>query len=414
MRINDDRLKNNFEALSQIGATTEGGVHRPTFSPAHLEARAWFRERSESAGLDFQIDNAGNHSAVMLCANSDAPTLLLGSHLDSVPNGGRFDGAIGVLSAFEVLLTIKDEGIKLPFHLEAIDFTDEEGTLHGLLGSEALTGILKSEDLISPRGGREQFLSGLAEAGLTEEGLFSAQRSPISLAGYLEVHIEQGNRLTNAQADIGIVTSIVGINSCTLTFIGRADHAGTTPMDERLDASLGASAFTLAARKLVMRDFPDCVVNVGAMDFEPGAFNIVPAGVDLSLEFRAPDDGTFEHLKISLLALAEAEAHRYGLSLKAKFLGKHEPAPLDPDIQEVFKQAAESLDVKAISLASFAGHDAQSLARVCPAGMIFIPSVGGSSHSPREFTEWDDCVNGANVLLQAALNLVNSYLSIQD
>ncbi len=413
MHINADRLYSNFEALSQIGATPDGGVHRPTFSLEHLEARAWFRESAESAGLDFQTDGAGNHSAVLQCADSDAPTLLLGSHLDSVPNGGRFDGAIGVLSAFEVLSTINDQGIELPVHLEAIDFTDEEGTFHGLLGSEALTGILKSDDLLIPRGGREQFFSGLARAGLTEEGLFSAQRSPKRLAGYLEVHIEQGSRLINAQADIGIVTSIVGINSYTLTFLGRADHAGTTPMDERLDASLGASAFTLAARKLVMREFPDCVVNVGAIEFEPGAFNIVPERASLSLEFRAPDEGTFKHLENSLLALAETEAQKLGLILEAKFLGKHKPAPMDSAVQRAFKQAAEALRLRTISLASFAGHDAQSLATVCPAGMIFIPSVGGSSHSPREFTEWDDCVNGANVLLQATMSIAaNSQLSL--
>ena len=406
IHINADRFKSNFEALSEVGVTPDGGVHRPSFSPAHLEARAWFRERAETAGLSFEIDDAGNHSALLKCANPDAPTLLLGSHLDSVPNGGRFDGAIGVLSALEVLFTIKDQGIELPVHLEAIEFTDEEGSFHGLLGSAALAGILKSDDLRSPRGGREQFLSALAKAGLTEEGLFSAQRSPKSLAGYLEVHIEQGCRLIDAQADIGIVTSIVGINSYTLTFIGRADHAGTTPMDKRLDASLGASAFTLAVRKLVMREFPDCVVNVGAMSFEPGAFNIVPESVSLSLEFRAPDNDTFERLENSLLALAAAEGQRFGLGLGVKFLGKHEPAAMDSEVQQAFKQAAGSFGLRAISTASFAGHDAQSLARVCPTGMIFIPSVGGSSHSPREFTEWHVCVNGANVLLQAAMNFV--------
>ncbi len=405
IRIDANRFKSNFEALSQFGATPEGGVNRPSFSSAHLEARAWFREISQSAGLAFQIDQAGNHSALLRCTDPAAPTLLLGSHLDSVPNGGRFDGAIGVLSALEVLQTIKDTNIQVPVHLEAIDFTDEEGTFHGLLGSEALTGKLNRQELQNARGGHEKFISGLSRAGLTEEGLFSAQRSAESLAGYLEVHIEQGNRLLDAGADIGVVKSIVGINSYRLIFIGRADHAGTTPMATRNDAGLGASAFTLAARQLVMEDFSDCVVNVGAMAFEPGAFNIIPARAHLSLEFRAPDDATFDQLESALLELAKREAQRFGLELDTEFLGKHNPAPVNAEVQEIFFKVAKYLNLEAIPLASFAGHDAQSLASICPAGMIFIPSVGGASHSPREYTEWEDCVNGANVLLHTALRM---------
>ncbi len=405
IRINPDRFRSNFEALSQIGATPDGGVHRPAFGPAHLEARVWFQETAEAADLEFHIDSAGNHSALLRCADPGAPTLLLGSHLDSVPNGGRFDGAIGVLSGLEVLQTVKDAELELPVNLEAIDFSDEEGTFHGLLGSEAVAGKLESEVLLEPRGGRDAFLRGLSDAGLTEAGLFTAQRDPTSLAGYLEVHIEQGSRLIDAKADIGIVTAIVGINSYRLTFLGRADHAGTTPMDVRLDAGLGASAFILSSRKLVMENFLECVVNVGALSFVPGAFNIVPDRASLALEFRAPDAATFEKLEAALLELANKEAQRFGLTLETEYLGKHDPAPMSKVVQAAFHNAAETLHLKSISLASFAGHDAQSMASICLAGMIFIPSVGGASHSPREFTEWQDCVNGANVLLQAALNL---------
>jgi len=365
------------------------------------------RKTIQAAGLEFKSDSAGNHSALLHCADPGAATLLLGSHLDSVPNGGRFDGAIGVLSALEVLQTVQDARLDLPVHLEAIDFSDEEGTFHGLLGSEALTGKLEPEVLLEPRGGREAFLRGLSDAGLSEEGLFSARRQPASLAGYLEVHIEQGSRLIDAQADIGVVTAIVGINSYRLIFLGRADHAGTTPMDARLDAGQGASAFILAARKRVMEDFPECVVNVGAVNFEPGAFNIVPERASLSLEFRAPDATTFEKVATALLELAREEAQRFGLALESEYLGKHQPAPMSEAVQTAFHEAAETLDLKAIPLASFAGHDTQSLAAICPAGMIFIPSIGGASHSPREFSEWEDCVNGANVLLQAALGMAS-------
>ncbi len=405
LRINAERFKTNFEALSKIGATPDGGVHRPTFSQAHLQVRAWFRELAAEAGLEFNIDSAGNHSALLQCADPEAPTLLLGSHLDSVTNGGRFDGAIGVLSALEVLQTIKDAGLYLPIHLEAIDFTDEEGTLFGLMGSAAVAGKLTPQDLLGLRGGRNALLSGLSRAGLTEEGLLMAKRQSHQTLGYLEVHIEQGSRLIEAGADIGLVTSIVGTNSYRLTFLGRADHAGTTPMDARLDAGQGASAFTLAARQQVMRNYPQCVVNIGSMTLEPGAFNIVPERACLSLEFRAHDEDTLDQLERALLELAEKEAQRFNLGLDIESVGAHQPALMSQQIQDVFHRAAKSLNLKTVPLASFAGHDAQSMASICPAGMIFIPSVDGASHSPREYTEWQDCVNGASVLLHAVLSM---------
>ena len=176
-------------------------------------------------------------------------------------------------------------------------------------------------------------------------------------------------------------------------------------MDDRLDGSLGASAFSLAARETIMNDFPDCVVNVGRMEFSPGAFNIVPARVDVSLEFRSPDEEVFQQLDRTLLECAKQEALRFGLELRVESLGKHSPTLMSENVQRAFADACDGLRLTHISLSSGAGHDAQSLLDICPVGMIFVPSVEGASHSPREFTEWEDCVNGANVLLQAALRL---------
>jgi N-carbamoyl-L-amino-acid hydrolase len=413
-----------FDELAEIGATGDGGVNRPSLSDAHLAARKWFRNQIEKSGLEFRTDSAGNHSAVLNVVASPVrakqspvpleiasrrlamtPTLLLGSHLDSVPYGGRFDGALGVMAAFEVLRTIKDAGIGLSLNLEAIDFTDEEGTLVGLLGSAALAGRLHKDVLQNPRGGREALVEGMERAGLSDASILSAARPRESLAGYLELHIEQGKRLERAGIDIGIVSAIVGIWSYRLSFIGRADHAGTTTMDDRLDASLGASAFTLAARELVMKDFRNCVVNVGNMEFGPGAFNIVPARVDISLEFRSADEEEFKRLDSVLLELAQHEAKRFGLELQVTPLGKHSPTLMSEKVQQVFAEACDELGLRHISLTSGAGHDGQSFDGLCPVGMIFVPSRDGASHSAREFTEWKDCVNGANVLLQAVLRL---------
>jgi len=176
-------------------------------------------------------------------------------------------------------------------------------------------------------------------------------------------------------------------------------------MDDRLDASLGASAFTLAARELVMKDFPKCVVNVGKMDFAPGAFNIVPERVDVSLEFRSPAEEEFKRLDLALLELARREAGHFGLELNVEFLGKHSPSMMSDKVQQAYALACDDLGLTHIALTSGAGHDGQSLADICPVGMIFVPSVDGTSHAPREFTKWEDCVNGANVLLQTVLRL---------
>jgi beta-ureidopropionase / N-carbamoyl-L-amino-acid hydrolase len=405
LRVDAERMQAAFDELTQIGATREGGVHRPTFSEAHLAARKWFRAQIENAGLEFRTDGAGNHSALLAQGEGEAPTLLLGSHLDSVPNGGRFDGALGVMAAFEVLRTIQDAGLQLKWNLEAIDFTDEEGTLVGLLGSAALAGWLDPAVLQTPRGGRDALLAGMERAGVSEESMLGAARPRGSLAGYLELHIEQGKHLERAGINIGIVSAIVGIWSYRLSFLGRADHAGTTTMSDRRDASLGASEFTLAARDIVINDFRDCVVNIGNMDFSPGAFNIVPERVDVSLEFRSADEGKFKRMDSILLAHAQEAADRFGLELKIESLGRHSPSLMDEFVHGAFAASCDELGLTQISLPSGAGHDGQSFDGLCPVGMIFVPSQDGASHSPREFTTWEDCVNGANILLQTVLRL---------
>ncbi|HET7144672.1 MAG TPA: Zn-dependent hydrolase [Anaerolineales bacterium] len=407
LRVSSDRMLTAFNRLALIGSTDDGGVSRVTFSEAHHSARKWFRNEIEASGFDFRMDGAGNHSAFLSCGINDAPTLLFGSHLDSVPNGGRFDGALGVMTAFEVLKTVRENEIRLKVNLEAIDFTDEEGTHLSLLGSSALAGLLGRDDLQNPYSGRENFSAGLARAGLTEESLVQAGRSKESIAGYLELHIEQGKRLERAGIDIGIVSAIVGYGSYRLSFMGRADHAGSTSMEDRLDAGQGAAAFISAAREIVIRDFPNCVANVGKIEFIPGASNIVPSQADCLLEFRSPDESQLSMLNEVLMELAQVKAQQFGLKLLVEPLGKHMPNLMSADIQKLFQSSCAVLGLSSIVLASGAIHDAQSLVDVCPVGMIFVPSADGASHAPREFTQWADCVNGANVLLQTVLTIAS-------
>jgi N-carbamoyl-L-amino-acid hydrolase len=406
--VDAERLRSDFDELASIGATADGGVRRTTFSDAHLAARAWFCERAAAAGLETRIDAAGNHSAVLPAGSHGARTLLLGSHLDTVPTGGRYDGALGVLAALEVLRAVKDAGLGLPVSLEAADFTDEEGALVGLLGSWAVAGALTPEILRAPRGGRAALAGGLARAGLSEERLQDARRDPKTLAGYLELHIEQGPVLEREGIDIGIVSAIAGSRSFRLAFAGERRHAGTTPMSARRDAALGAARFVLAVERIVVRDFPGCVATVGDIAIEPGAFNVVPGRAALALEFRSPDLPRLDALEAALLAAARHEADATGLALEAEAVGRWEPTQLDRSVQSAIADAAQALGLSAVAIVSGAGHDAQALAAVTPSGMIFVPSVGGVSHDPQERTDWQDCVNGANVLLAAALRLVEA------
>jgi hydantoinase/carbamoylase family amidase len=402
LRINPDRMLRNLAQLSEFGATGDGGVHRPALSETHLAARVWLCAKLEAAGLEFFTDAAGNHFGRLACGPDGAASLLIGSHLDSVPHGGRFDGALGVVAGLEVLETIRDTGLDLACHLEVVDFTDEEGTLVGLLGSRALAGALTPADLENPRGGREALADGFARAGITDPT--AAARDPNTLAGYLELHIEQGPRLTAAQAAIGIVTALVGIGSFALAFRGRADHAGTTPMDARRDAGLGAAQLMVRAHDHVVSNYPGAVINFGQAEFLPGAYNIVPETASISLEYRAESQDRLNALERDLLDIAQETAAIFNLQLETHPQGCVAPAPCSPVVRSAFAAACETLDLKSMDLVSGAGHDTQAMTSVCPAGMIFIPSAGGS-HNPDEFAESEDCENGANVLLHTALTL---------
>ena len=393
-------MRADFDDLAKIGATPEGGVSKSTFSAAHIAARKWFLDRAKAAGLDTRVDAAGNHSAVLQPRRAGSNrVLLLGSHLDSVPGGGRFDGALGVVAALHVLLAFQKTGTELPFALEAIDFTDEEGTLVGLLGSNALAGTLTHEQLLSPRGGREALVAGLERTGLREERLFDARRDPSTVAGYVELHIEQGPRLEHDAVQIGVVTSIVGSRSFRIVLRGAAGHAGTTPMAGRRDAAVAAARIILGVRETIVRDFPGCVATVGDIRVEPGAFNVVPGLARLALEFRSPDETELDSIESAMLALVRAEAESDAMEVEVSPVARWEPSHLDQGVSNAIERAAAALGLTTERLPSGAGHDAQALASVTPSGMIFVPSVGGVSHDPSELTPWEDVVNGANVLL---------------
>ena len=275
----------------------------------------------------------------------------------------------------------------------------------GLLGSQAVAGDLTPEGLAHPRGGREKLLAGLDRAGLSEASLLGARRDPASLLAFVELHIEQGTRLLDAGLDLGVVTAIVGIRSCWLTFTGQAAHAGTTPLDRRRDALWGAADFIGRARALVADRFDPGVLNCGMVRAEPGAFNIVPGRVRLALEFRHGSEATLDAMQAALLALARDVATEFDLNLGIEEASRAIAAPLDERVIAALEAAADRLSLGHTRLLSFAGHDTQVMSRIVPAAMCFVPSVGGLSHNPAEFTPDADVIHGADVLLHSLLIL---------
>jgi N-carbamoyl-L-amino-acid hydrolase len=410
LKINENRLLKNLAEIAQIGATADGGVHRIAFSETDLAGRAWFANKASTAGLIVSTDGAGNQTAEWRPGHKEQKKILVGSHLDTVPNGGRFDGALGVLSALEAIQTIQEAHLDLPFNLEIINFTDEEGTILGEFGSQAFVGSLTRSQLQAPRGGRSLLEAGMTRLGLTDESCLSCQRQLEEYVAFVELHIEQGTRLENAGTNIGVVDSIVGIRSFWLTFNGEAAHAGTKPMAERRDAFWGATSFAQTARELVLGRFSPGVVNCGLIELQPAAFNIVPAVARMALEFRHGSEKTLDQMESALLTLARQAAAFHDLDIEIQAVDKIPAAPSNEKIMLAIETAADQLDLSHSRLLSFAGHDTQAVSPFLPSAMIFVPSVAGISHNPHELTKPQDCVNGANVVLHTLLNLASGSL----
>lgn len=408
IRINADRLLSDLAELGRIGATPEGGVHRPALSESDLEARRWFQARATEAGLPVRQDGVGNVTSTLEAPSSGARTVMIGSHLDTVLQGGRFDGSLGVVAALEVLRTVQEARLTtLSCHLEAVNLTDEEGRWIGFLGSRGLVGSLTTDDFDHPRGGKVGLLAAMQAAGLSIEGALASRRDPATIKAWVEVHVEQGSQLEEAGLPVGIVTGIAGIASCWLTFTGRADHAGTTPLDRRADALRGVAEFVRQSRELVMNRFPGGVMNCGTVEVSPGAFNIVPERARLAVEFRHHDPQIMEAMREALVNLALHVVEIEGLGLEVEQVGIEPPAAMHRESIDAINAACQTLGLRHMHLASYAGHDTQVMVGFTQAGMFLVPSVGGASHSPRELTRDDDCINAANVLLHTVLRLAS-------
>ena len=406
LRINLPRLRRELEELSEIGKTPEGGVWRASFSESDMEARRWYLAHLEEAGLRHWTDAAGN---IYARVGGGGPAVVAGSHLDSVPNGGRFDGALGVMAAFECLRRIKEQEVRTKLPVEAVAFTDEEGRFGGFVGSFAVIGALPYEEIQRRRDLRGLPLAdAMRHVGLDPEKIGEARREPRDLKAYVELHIEQGPVLELLHVPIGVVQGIVAGSRTWITFHGRADHAGTTPMAMRKDALLGAAEFSLRVRDMVLSQGSSSTVGtVGVLELKPGGSNIVPESAFLTLDLRDISWDVLQGLLDQVRVLAHEIAGKWGLEVTVERMRLSEPAQMSPHLQAIIDAVARDLGHQTHWMNSGAGHDAQVMAKITDAGMIFVPSRHGRSHSPAEFTDWDQIENGANVLLNTLLRLAN-------
>ena len=404
MRINLPRLKRDLEELRTIGRTPDGGVSRSSFGDADMEARRWLLARIAADGLEARVDPAGN---IFARWQPGVPAVMVGSHVDTVPNGGRFDGALGVLAGLECLRRIKEEGVRLHHPLELVAFTDEEGAFGGFFGSYAFTGVLRTADIPNIRDSKGlRIVDAMARYGMDAMQAPSARRDPKEIRAYVELHIEQGPVLETKRIPIGVVDAIVGIRRFGVTFHGRADHAGTTPMLDRKDALLGATDLIQKGRELVLAEgTPSSRLTVGMIQVKPGAANIVPAEASLTYELREVSGEVLQKLADRSRALADSVASSWGLGVSIETILDIEPVPFADEVKAAIAAAADELGLSHLHLPAMAGHDAQVVGRVAPAGMIFVPSKDGRSHSPLEFTSDEDVERGANVLLLTLLKL---------
>jgi beta-ureidopropionase / N-carbamoyl-L-amino-acid hydrolase len=399
--INGERLLADLRTLAAIGGLPDGGVDRLAWSEHDLAGRRWFAERMAEAGIEARVDAAMNVFGHM--PGTVGPWVLTGSHLDSVPNGGRLDGAYGAVAALEVLRTLAESGDPLAEQLEIVGFADEEGVRFesGLIGSLALVGELDIERL---RDGLDwqgvPIRQVLAGAGRDLDRMLEAQKHRDSIKAFLELHVEQGPRMEADGIDLAVVTGIVGVHRQRIEVQGTQNHAGTTPFRLRHDAGRAAARAASELREIVQGVDAEVVANIGSMRFHPGGVNVIPGRAQFTLEVRHLAEPVIGEAVWAFATRLERICAEEGCRSEVELLSSVPPAPMDATVLEALEHACADLGRRRAKLSSGAGHDAAVLSRHVPSGMLFVPSVGGLSHSPQETTSDEHLVLGAQALLR--------------
>ncbi len=407
MIINTDRFRQSMEEMARIGATKGGGVHRLTLTDADKQARDLFAAWAIDAGLDLRIDEMGNMFARRVGRDEDAHPAMMGSHLDSVPKGGRFDGSLGVLGALEAVRTLNDKNISTRRPIEIVNWTNEEGPRFppSMLGSGVFAGAITLETAYETRDSEGvRFLDELERIGYRGD----ATCVPRPIGSYLELHIEQGPALVSEGVQVGVVEGIYGLTWLRVTMKGERDHAGPTPMRMRRDALVGAARTISAIREIPAKLHPDFVATVGEISVSPNAINVIPGEVTFSVDFRHNEPETLEKGLELVKEAAQREAEKENLEIEIQDVGSSTPIRFDAGVSQALESVCEEAGYSHRSMWSAAGHDARYVADLGPAAMIFVPCVAGKSHSEEEDMDWEDAYRGCDVLARALIKMADS------
>ena len=400
-KVNSNRISNRLFELAKFGLDDKGRGYRVAYTKADIEGRAWFMDLMKKAGLNPVIDAAGNIIGKRKGKNASLKPIAFGSHIDMVPDGGNYDGTVGSIGALEIIETLNENNIITDHPLELIIFSNEEG---GTIGSIAMVGKITTEGLLQKSQSGLTMAEGIKAIGGNPDNIESCIRNKGDLHAWLELHIEQGGILESENLKIGVVEGIVGLRHWIVTLEGFANHAGTTPMNRRQDALLAASKFVIAVNEVVNSVEGNQVGTVGKMTLQPGAYNVIPGKIVLGLEIRDLSDNKID----MLFAQIEKRAAIIANESKVKVIfelqaNASKPALTNKVLQQVIFNVSNDLGLTTKLMQSGAGHDSQEVASIAPSAMIFIPSVGGISHSPKEFSTILDIANGTNVLLKTIL-----------
>lgn len=414
IQINKRRLLRDLNAVSRIGIGDHGSVTRLVFSIKELRSRQFLIHQMRQIGLQIHIDRIGNIFGRLDGANAKTPALLVGSHLDTVLHGGKFDGTMGVIAALEAVRILKEQKLVLQSPVEVVCFVGEESSRFGYstLGSSLVAGEIRAKDLahaVDTQGTKLEDI--LASMGIYRNNLRSMSRDPSTIKAYLELHIEQGPILEAKKKPIGIVTSIAAPTRFRVVLTGQADHSGTTPMEMRKDALVAASEFIVALEKICRRysrmEKGRVVGTVGAIKIEPGVINAIPGKAELSVDIRSITAEAKRRVVRLIQARIREIARRRKIQVKILPLREEDPVPLDKWLIHLLKKCCEMRNIAYEIMPSGAGHDAMQMAKVTPAGMLFIPSRRGISHSPLEWSEPEDICLGAQLLLDSVIRVAN-------
>lgn len=407
--INAARL---WDSANQLATMTLPNMPwtRRAFTPLFDEGRRWLKQKMEQAGLSVMLDAGGNLIGRREGRRSDLAPIIIGSHSDTVVSGGRYDGTIGVLTGIEIALSLQERGILLEHPLEVIDFLSEEPSDYGIscVGSRAFSGLLDSGMLASKNHAGETLAEGMLRVGARPELLTAPLRIAGSTAAYIELHIEQGPVLENAGLPVGVVTHIVGIHRVLISIHGQPDHSGTTPMDMRRDALVGAALVITQVHQSASQqsDNPHYVVaTIGRIAMTPNVPNAVPGRVELMLEVRSDSQQVLDVFTEQVMKLCESPLAALGLSATLQHVSRASPTACSETVMQAIGEAAEYLHLGYRRLPSGAGHDAVYVAPTGPVGLVFIPCLAGRSHCPEESITEKQLADGAAVMAQTLLNL---------